>query len=146
MYVRYEKENGLAVLRQYSIPARSKTAGELNDYFSDLRQVFDTDDWQQLKENVEFVDVYLRGSSYDINITDPRKIDALFAAIEADSKAKTMAQHDYFHWDQEYVGAVHVAWKTLKSTEHGAITRGESVSIYKDCVNTRAFLESLEEN
>lgn len=146
VYVRYEKENGMAVLRRYDIPGQSKTAGELNHYFSDLRQVFDTDDWQQLKENVEFVDVYLRGSSYDINITDPHKIDALFAAIEADSKAKTMAQHDYFHWDQEYVGAVHIAWKVLKSTEHGTITRGESISIYEDCVNTQAFLESLEEN
>ena len=146
VYVRYEKENGTAVLRQYDIPAKSETVGALNDYFSELRHVFGTDDWEELKKNTEVVNVYLRGGSLDLDITDSQQRKALFAALEADCKAGTMAQHDYFHPGQEYVGAVDIAWKTLKSTQYGMITKGEVVTIYEDCVNTRAFLETLEEN
>ena len=146
VYVRYEQKNGTAVLRQYDIPAKSETVGALNDYFSNLRHVFGTDDWEELKKNTEVVNVYLRGGSLDLDITDSQQRKALFAALEADCKAGTMAQHDYFHPGQEYVGAVDIAWKTLKSTQYGMITKGEVVTIYEDCVNTRAFLETLEEN
>ena len=146
VYVRYEKKNGASVLREYMIPAESETVEALNAYFSDLRHVFDTDDWELLKENMQHINVYLRGGDQDQEITDPQQRQALFAALEADCKAGTMAQHDYFHSGQEYVGAVDIAWKVLKTNRYGEITKGETVLIYEDCVNTRAFLESLEKN
>lgn len=146
VYVRYERKNGMTVLRQYMIPAESKTVEELNDYFSDLRQVFDSDEWENVKNSAKIVDVYLREGTRSIEITDPQQRQALFEALEADSKAKTLAQHDYFHPGQEYVGTVDIAWEILKSTEYGAITTGRSLSIYEDSLNTRAFLEALQEN
>ena len=146
VYVRYEQKNGTSVLREYIIPAQSETVEELNAYFSDLRHIFATDDWELLKENTQYIDVYLRGGAQDLDITDSQQRQALFAALEADCKAGTMAQHDYFHPGREYVGAVNIAWKALKTTQYGEITKGETVSVYEDCVNTRAFLESLEKN
>ena len=146
VYVRYEQENGMTVLRKYEISPQSKTAEELNDYFSDLSNVFATDDWENIKENAKVINIYLRGGADSIDITDPQQVQALFAALEADSADNTMAQHDYFHLNQEYVGTVDVAWETIQATDNGSITKGESVSIYADCVHTQAFCETLMEN
>lgn len=145
VYVRYERKNGMTVLREYEIPPQSKTAEELNDYFSDLSNVFASDDWEHVKENAKVINIYLRGGADSIDITDPQKVQSLFAALEADSAAKKMAQHDYFHLNQEDVGNVDIVWETIKSTDNRSTTRGESVSIYADCVNTRAFCETLLE-
>jgi len=146
VYVRYERKNGMTVLREYKIPPQSKTAAELNDYFSDLSHVFGTDGWERVKESAEVINVYLQGGMRAIDITDPQQQQALFAALEADSTAKNLAQHDYFHLNQEYVGSVDIAWETLKTTKSGAITIGRSITIYEDCINTSAFLETLQEN
>ena len=146
VHVRYERKNGMTVLREYEIPSQSKTAEELNDYFSDLSNVFGTYDWESIKKNVKVINIYLRGGTAGIDITDPQQIQALFAALEADSAENTMAQHDYFHLNQEYVGTVDIAWETIKATDNGSITRGESVSIYEDCVHTWAFCETLLES
>ena len=145
VYVRYERKNGTSVLREYKIPPKSKTAAELNDYFSDLSHVFGTDGWERVKESTEVINVYLQGGMHGIDISDPQQKQALFAALEADSAANNLAQHDYFHLNQEYVGSVDIAWETLKTTQRGAITIGRNITIYEDCVNTSAFLETLQE-
>ena len=146
VYVRYEKKNGMCVLRKYSIPAQSNTAEELNDYFSNLRRVFGGDDWDSIKQNAKYINVYLQEGAFGYDITDPQQIQSLFAALEADSAQKTMAQNEYFHLGEDYVATVDIAWEILKSSDMGDITRGESVAIYTDCVNTRAFCETLLEN
>jgi len=146
VYVRYDRKNGTSVLRVYNIPAQSITAEALNDYFSDLHQVFGTDDWEHIIENAKIISIYLQGGDRSVEITDPQQIRDLFVALEADSAAKTMAQHDYFHLNEEYVGTVDIAWEVLKSTDRGSVTRGESIIIYADSLNTRAFCETLMKN
>lgn len=146
MELHYELKNGRHVYRSYDVPAESSTADALRKFLSDPRAAFAASDWQQVKDSVDAVTVYPTGDGMNtLTIYDPEQVQALLTAIEADCKEGNFAQHDYFHRDQEYVAGMDIAWKTLKSTDTGVITRGEYVVVYEDCTNVCVFLETLQE-
>ena len=146
--LRYQLSNGSDVLRSYYVPADRPVAEELKAYFSDIRVVFGTGNWEQVKNSIEIANIYLNGTGdYDgFDITDPQQIQVILEAIEADCKAGSLAQHNYFHEDQEYVGGIDLSFKEIKSNEWGYISRGNYLTIYGDCVNTIAILETLAKN
>ena len=148
VHVRYELENGFSVNREYYIPAQSQTAEELRPYFSDLRSVMATEDWTQIRDNVDYVNVYFYGSEEvkDVTLEDLTQIQELLKALEADAQAGNLAQHSYFHRYQEQVAAIDLNWNVVyNQTDNGEISKPGSrhVAIHEDCVNTVAFLETL---
>lgn len=146
--LRYQLSDGSYVLRSYYVPADSPVAEELSIYFSDIRVVFGTEKVELIKNSIDAANVYLNGTGdYDgFDITDPQQIQKILEAIEADCREGSLAQHDYFHEDQESVAGIDLSFKEIKSTEWGSIYRGNYLTIYSDCVNTLAVLETLEEN
>jgi hypothetical protein len=148
MEVRYQLKNGRYVCRTYNVPAASQVAGELEVFLSDMRSVFLTEDVAKIRETVNYAHVYLVNDSMqkDIEIRDPAQLQALLDAMEADCKAGTFAQHDYFHADAEYVAGMDVTWRLPDSTGRTPPTRNKHTIIYSDCENLVAFLETFEEN
>lgn len=143
--LRYELKNGAYVYRSYDVPAQSEAAENLRPFLSDTRSVFAVNDWQQVKDDLMGVHVYPAADKESFEISDANLQQALLNAIEADCKAGNFAQHDYFHRYQEYVAGIDITWKT-DSTGRSPNARNEHVIVYADCVNTVAFLESLEKN
>ena len=144
--VRYELQNGFHVYRQYDIPAKSETAEKLRPFFSDMRSVFSTGDLSRVKTTLDSVYIWLNGEGESVEIYNLLTQQELIAAIEADCKAGAMAQDNCYHMNQESVGYIDLSWTTVWDDGKAQGTRHEDIVVYADCVNTRAFLETLEEN
>ena len=146
-YVQYRLKNGMEVYRTYRIPVQSQTMEELRFFFSDPRSVFSVTDYPQMKENLRDITVYWGDKDEATILYADTQMQALLAAVEADCKAGNMGQHAYFHGEDDYVGDIDINWNAVyKMGEMGEISgiRSDYVTIYKDCVNTIAFLESLD--
>lgn len=148
MELRYQLKNGTYVYRSYDVPAESPVAEDLRLFLSDPRAVFGTEDWQQVRENLLQINVYLYGGDELLEITDRDQMQALLDGVLADCQAGTMAQHSYFHRYQEQIASVDVGWKVpnaegVNVDPNGA--RNEHLQIFEDCANTVAFLEALQE-
>ena len=149
MELRYELENGSYVYRSYDVPAESPVAEDLRLFMSDPRAVFGVEDLQQIRDNLLQMNIYLHGGDKMLEITDRDQMEALLDAILADCRTGAMAQNGNFHRYQEQIANVDVTWKVpngegVNVDPNGA--RGEYLQIFEDCVNTVAFLESLEKN
>lgn len=147
IYVQYRLKNGMEVYRTYRIPVQSQAMEGLKTFFSDPRAVFSVTDYQQMKENIRDVTVYWADKDEMILYSDARQQE-LMAAIEADCKAGTMGQHASFHGDDDYVADIDINWNAVyKMGQMGDISgiRGDYVIVYKDCINTVAYLEDLLE-
>lgn len=149
MELRYELENGSYVYRSYDVPAESPVAEDLRLFMSDPRAVFGVEDLQQVRDNLLQMNIYLHGGDKLLEITDRDRMEALLDAILTDCRAGTMAQNGNFHRYQELIANVDVTWKVpngegVNVDPNGA--RGEYLQIFEDCVNTAAFLETLDEN
>ena len=147
-YVQYRLKNGMEVYRTYRIPVQSQTMEELRFFFSDPRSVFSVTDYQQMKENLRDITVYWGDKDEATILYADAQMQELLAAIEADCKAGNMGQHAYFHGEDDYVGDIDISWNAVyKVGELGDISgiRSDYVTLYKDCVNTIAYLESLEQ-
>ena len=145
-YVQYRLKNGMEVYRTYRIPVQSQTMEELRFFFSDPRSVFSVTDYPQMKENLRDITVYWGYKDEETILYTDTQMQALLAAVEADCKAGNMAQHAYFHGEDDYVGDIDINWDAVyKMGEMGEISgiRSDYVTIYKDCVNTIAYLETL---
>lgn len=145
VYVCYDLENGFRVKRSYQIPAQTQTALDLNTYFSDIRSVLATDDIASIRENLMWANVYLYGGDVHYELKDAQQLQQLFAALEADADAGTLAQHDYLHFPEaDSIAGIDLAWEI---TWQGRSTVTESYStyltVYDDCDNFREFLETL---
>ena len=143
--VKYRLESGRVITRNYQIPVESQTEENLQSFFSDVRSVFDVNDWNAVKENLENVWVY----RYDDEEKDQTQLfiqeekDGLLAALEADAKAGTLAQHGNFHKNQDQLASLDITWHE-RDQDGLPRTRNAFITIYTDCVNTIAFLESLD--
>ena len=143
--VKYRLESGRVITRNYQVPVESQTEENLQSFFSDVRSVFDVNDWNAVKENLENVWVY----RYDDEEKDQTQLfiqeekDGLLAALEADAKAGTLAQHGNFHKNQDQLASLDIIWHE-RDQDGLPRTRSAFITIYTDCVNTIAFLESLD--
>lgn len=143
--VKYRLESGRVITRNYQVPVESQTEENLQSFFSDVRSVFDVNDWNAVKENLENVWVY----RYDDEEKDQTQLfiqeekDGLLAALEADAKAGTLAQHGNFHKNQDQLASLDITWHE-RDQDGLPRTRNAFITIYTDCVNTIAFLESLD--
>lgn len=95
------------------------------------------------------MNIYLHGGDKMLEITDRDRMEALLDAILADCRTGAMAQNGNFHRYQEQIANVDVTWKVpnaegVNVDPNGA--RGEFLQIFEGCVNTAAFLETLDEN
>ena len=149
MELRYELENGSYVYRSYDVPAESPVAEDLRLFMSDPRAVFGVEDLQQVRDNLLQMNIYLHGGDKMLEITDRDQMEALLDAILADCRTGAMAQNGNFHRYQELIANVDVTWKVpngegVNVDPNGA--RGEFLQIFEGCVNTAAFLETLDEN
>lgn len=149
MELRYELENGSYVYRSYDVPAESPVAEDLRLFMSDPRAVFGVEDLQQVRDNLLQMNIYLHGGDKMLEITDRDRMEALLDAILADCRTGAMAQNGNFHRYQEQIANVDVTWKVpngegVNVDPNGA--RGEFLQIFEGCVNTAAFLETLDEN
>jgi len=149
MELRYELENGSYVYRSYDVPAESPVAEDLRLFMSDPRAVFGVEDLQQVRDNLLQMNIYLHGGDKLLEITDRDRMEALLDAVLADCRTGTMAQNGNFHRYQEQIANVDVTWKVpngegVNVDPNGA--RGEFLQIFEGCVNTAAFLETLDEN
>ena len=149
MELRYELENGSYVYRSYDVPAESPVAEDLRLFMSDPRAVFGVEDLQQIRDNLLQMNIYLHGGDKMLEITDRDQMEALLDAILADCRTGAMAQNGNFHRYQEQIANVDVTWKVpnaegVNVDPNGA--RGEFLQIFEGCVNTAAFLETLDEN
>lgn len=149
MELRYELENGSYVYRSYDVPAESPVAEDLRLFMSDPRAVFGVEDLQQIRDNLLQMNIYLHGGDKMLEITDRDRMEALLDAILADCRTGAMAQNGNFHRYQEQIANVDVTWKVpngegVNVDPNGA--RGEFLQIFEGCVNTAAFLETLDEN
>lgn len=145
--VHYRLKNGARVSRRYQVPVGSDAAGSLKTFLSDERAVLAVDDWQQAKEAVKHIQVYpSEGDRHMVEIWQTRQWEELFAAIEADSDAGTLAQHDYFHLGKTVTGTIvcslEVIWED--SDVHGS--REEVIYVYEDMVNLSAWMEKITES
>ena len=149
MELRYELENGSYVYRSYDVPAESPVAEDLRLFMSDPRAVFGVEDLQQIRDNLLQMNIYLHGGDKLLEITDRDRMEALLDAVLADCWTGAMAQNGNFHRYQEQIANVDVTWKVpnaegVNVDPNGA--RGEFLQIFEGCVNTAAFLETLDEN
>ena len=145
--VMYRLETGRMVLRSYQIPVESQTAESLRPFFSDLRSVFDINDWNEVKDTLEMGIVYWHNDEGDkrTQIFLPEEKTALLEALEADSEAGLLAQSDWYHGMNGSVASLDITWRS--ADQDGIIrARTEFITIYADSVNTCAFLETLDEN
>ena len=145
-YVRYHLKNGMEVQRTYAIPKNSAAMAALNPLFSDFRSVFTVSDPQKVKDTLHDVVIYYANGADYVEFSDHAQKQALLAAIEADCKAGTMAQHDYFHTSDEIGASLEITWsEVVKDGNAGEISeiRGSHLIIYTDAVNTMAFLKTL---
>ena len=83
-------------------------------------------------------------SGYEYEILEPAQQQALLEAIRLDAEAGTMAQPNNLHRYEDTIASVNVCW--WQQMKDGEGTRWETARVFADCVNTRGFLESLEEN
>ena len=116
-------------------------------FFSDMRSVLAVDDWERIRENMDYVNVYFHSYEEvkDVVLTDLAQIQQLLKAIEADAQAGNMAQHSYFYRYQEQVASVDLNWNMVyNQTDNGQIAKPgrRHVTIHAGCVNTVAFLET----
>jgi hypothetical protein len=137
----YRLKNGTEVYRSYEVPAEDMLAEELSVFLSDVRSIFHTSDWEELVQNVEQIQIYLDGKDIEYEITDPAQQQAVLEAIRLDAEAGHMAQPKNLHSNQFTIAAIHVNWWQQMTGGQG--TRWETVRVYSDCENTRAFLEKL---
>ena len=148
VYVRYELKDGFHVYRSYQVPTQTQLSEELGSHFSDIRSVLATADVEAIRNNLLWASVYIEGGEVRCDLEDPQQLQQLFAAIEADSEAGALAQHDYFHAGQEYVAGVDLTWeRTLVGRYNGDVREsyGTYIAVYEDCEHVRAFLETLDE-
>ena len=143
VYVRYTLKNGTHVYREYNVAAESQAAEAMKPFFSDVRSVFDTDDWQYVKNAVMQVQFYTYDKNEFVEFNGKTKMQGLLEAIEADCLAGNMAQHQHYHRDQEELYSLDITWRVDREENSGADARTEHIQIYADCENTLAFLESL---
>ena len=142
--VTYRLKNGVAVYRSYEVLAEDILAEELTGFLSDVRAIFHTNNWEELTENVQEVWVYMDSGGYEYEILEPAQQQALLEAIRLDAEAGTMAQPNNLHRYEDTIASVNVCW--WQQMKDGEGTRWETARVFADCVNTRAFLESLEKN
>lgn len=147
VYVRYEMKNGSHIRRNYNMPAESQIAQELKPFFSDVRAALSTDDWDRVRDTVEYVQIYFYYANDILDINDRAQMQGLLDAIQADAQAGTLAQHDFYHRYQEQVASIDVTWNMVYAyRDNGEIsgTVTDHVRIFEDCVNTVAYLNSLK--
>ena len=146
VYVRYALKNGTHIYREYDIDADGQMAAMLKPFFNDVRSVFDTDDWEYVKNAVMQVQFYTYDKNEFVEFNGKAQMQGLLEAIEADCLAGNMAQHQYYHRDQEELYSLDITWSIERDKNTGADARTEHIQIYADCTNTIAFLETLEMN
>lgn len=134
----YELENGKCVRRSYKVPAESAIAGELRGFFNDVRSVFATDNWEHLKATIDSVEFWLDGKEYYNGITDPQQIQALLAAVEADSREGNLLQN-YYTFDWHYLGNI----EFYSKAEPGEIVFQSGLEITDQCVHILDFLKTI---
>ena len=142
--VTYRLKNGVEVYRSYRVLAEDILAEELSAFLSDVRAIFHTSDWEKLTQNVEEMQVYFDDTGYEYELLDPTQQQALLEAIRLDAEAGTMAQPNNLHRYEDTIASVNVCW--WQQMKDGEGTRWETARVFANCVNTRAFLESLEKN
>ena len=142
--VTYRLKNGVEVYRSYQVPAESVTAEELTAFLSDVRAIFRTSNWDELVGNIREIWVYMDSSGYEYEILEPAQQQTILEAIRLDAEAGAMAQPNNLHRYEDTIASVNVCW--WQQMKDGGGTRWETARVFSDCVNTRAFLETLEEN
>ncbi len=141
--VRYQLKNGLRLRRKYEISANSQLADQLEPFFSDVRSVFSTEDWEQVKATVEEVRIYnWETDGIDLMLNDAQS-QALLTALEQDCAAGLMAQHEYYHIGQEYLISIEIYWSAKSIDGYPTVLRSEHISVYEDSIYIKAFLEEL---
>ena len=140
--VTYRLKNGAEVYRSYEVLAEDLLAEELTDFLSDVRAIFHTNDWEELVENVEEIQIYRDSIGKELGLISPAQHQALLEAIRLDAEAGNMAQPSNLHSNKTTVASVHVCW--WQQMIGGQGTRWETVRVYSDCENTMAFLNSLQ--
>ena len=143
--VQYRLKNGRIITRNYLVPVESQTAENLKPFFSDLRSVFGVNDWNEVKDTMDIGIVYWHSDedSKEVQIFLPEEKAELLAALEADAEAGLLVQSDWYHGLEGSVASLDITWR---SADQDSIirTRNEFITIYSDCVNTCAFLETLK--
>ena len=144
--VKYRLKNGRVITRNYQVDAESKTKENLRPFFSDLRSVFDVNDWTEVKNTMDTGIVYWHEEGDKrAMIMLPEEKAELLAALEADGEAGLLVQSDWYHGLEGSVASLDITWRS--ADQDGIIrTRNEFITIYSDCVNTCAFLEKLKDN
>jgi hypothetical protein len=123
----------------------SQTAEDLKPFFSDLRSVFDVNDWNEVRNTLDMGIVYWHDEGDKrAMIVLPEEKTALLAALEADARAGLLAQSDWYHGYAGSVASLDLTWISADQDGIGR-SRTEFITIYGDCVNTCTFLESLRE-
>ena len=147
VYVRYRLKNGTSLCRRYEVSAEAEITEELALWFSDIRSVLGSSDVTSIKENLLWANIY-QDDKGEYAEMDAAQLQRLFAAIEADAAAGNLAQHDYFHPGSEYLTGIDLTWgRTLIGRYNGEVKEsyGTYISVYDDCENIRAFMETLDE-
>ena len=142
--VTYRLKNGVDVYRSYRVPAESNTAEELSVFLSDVRAIFHVSDWQEVVENVREIQCHKNGDDGGAIELNPAQQKAALEAICLDAEAGTLAQPKNLHRNETVVAYIDVMWMAKMTGGEGS--RWEMASVFADCENTLAFLESLEEN
>ena len=145
MIVKYRLENGRVITRSYEVPIESATAENLRPYFSDLRSVFGVNDWSEVADNMTYGRIYWCEDRLDTEIYWSEQKAGLLEALEADAQAGVLAQNDWYHGNDGFVANLSLEW-TAKGEDGQLRDRYEMITIYADCVNTCAFLETLTDD
>ena len=143
VYVRYVLNNGIRIYREYDLAAGSPAAEAVKPFFNDVRAVFDTADWEQVKNALMQVQLYTYYDNDIITIQGEEQMQGLLAAMEADCREGNMTQHHHYHRDQNQIYSIDVTWGIERDENTGADARNEHINIYEDCAHTISYLESL---
>ena len=155
--IRYTLKNGRTVTRYYEVGQNTALGERAGKYFSDMRYIFEVENTDVLYNAFEYAyfNIYSEHGATEHKFTKEEDIKGLLDAIKADCDAGTMVQNWAYHQDDpakydadiKYQYSHHVEFEAKDSAldELGWNQRIHYLTIYPDCVNTIAYMETVLE-
>ena len=155
--IRYTLKDGRTVTRYYEVGRNSPLGERAGKYFSDMRYIFEVQNTDLLYGAFEYAyfNIYSESGATEFKLTKEEEIRGLLDAIKADCDAGTMVQNWAYHeedpakydMDMKYQISHHVEFGAKDSAldELGWNQRIQYLTIYPNCVNTLAYMETTLE-
>ena len=141
----YLMKDGSTVERFYWAEPKGAAGQKIKAYFSDYRNLFEVDCWEELEARLVSVEAcsYIDQAKY-VNIRDNIRNEELLEALRKDCEAGLLVQDSNYYMQPEVYGVTVLLDVPDTRIMGRTNTRVIHLNIYSGCVNTIGYLNSIQ--